>query len=249
MTGSSHDGGSGDIRALVVVPTYNEAEDIARLCRALCENPRVTGVLVVDDASPDGTSDIVDGLGSSLPVSLLRRGAKDGRGGAVLDGIDHGLTYPETTHFVEMDADFSHDPAELDRLLDQALEYDLVIGSRYQSGSRISNWPVRRRLFSFLANKFARVMLRVPVKDYTNGYRCYSRRSMEALDRSLVEPKGFIALSAILLQLHQKRFTITEVPIHFVNRIRGVSNLTRGEISEALRNVIQLRRMRLAASR
>ena len=234
------------MRALVIVPTYNEAEDIARLCRVLCENPRVAHVLVVDDASPDGTADIVDALSHGLEVSVLRREKKDGRGGAVLDGLELGRERPEYTHFVEMDADFSHDPAELDRLLDAAAVggADFVIGSRYIAGSKISNWPLRRRLFSFGANKFARLMLGVPVKDYTNGYRCYSRRAIEALDRSLVQPKGFIALSAILLQLHSKGFSVTEVPIHFVNRVRGVSSLSRGEIGEAFRNVIRLRKLK-----
>jgi glycosyltransferase involved in cell wall biosynthesis len=232
------------IRALVVIPTYNESEDIERLCRTLCENPRVSRVLVVDDASPDGTAEIVKRITHDLPVSVLERKEKDGRGGAVLDGIAEGLKDGGLTHFVEMDADFSHAPLELDRLLDVADEHDVVIGSRYIRGSKISNWPIRRRVFSSLANRFARAMLRVGVRDYTNGYRCYSRRAMEALDRSRVEPKGFIALSAILVELHGRGCSITEVPTHFVNRVRGVSSFSRREISEAFWNVLRLRRAR-----
>jgi len=232
------------MKVFVVIPTYNEAENIERLCRALCALPQVGGVLVVDDASPDGTAAKAQALAGQLPVRVLRRAAKNGRGGAVLDGIAAGLADPSYTHFVEMDADFSHDPAALPGLLAAANRYDVVIGSRYVPGGCISNWPLSRRIFSVFANYFARFMLGVPVRDYTGGYRCYSRRSMEALDRALVQPKGFIALSAILLQLYLKGFTVGEVPIHFVNRVRGESNMTRREVAEAFLTVWQLRRLR-----
>lgn len=229
---------------MVIIPTYNEAENIERLCRALCEVPQVARVLVVDDNSPDGTADKAAALSGKLPVEVMRRAAKNGRGGAVLDGLEKGLQDKSITHFVEMDSDFSHDPVELPRFLERGKTADVVIGSRYIPGSSIENWPLKRRIFSFSANRIARFMLGVPVKDYTNGYRCYSRRSIEALDRSIIQPKGFITLSAMLLQLYLKGFSVAEVPTRFVNRVRGVSNLNRGEIFEALRNIVQLRKMR-----
>lgn len=236
---------SEQIKALVVIPTYNEAENIVRLCKALCENPKVARVLVVDDNSPDGTADQAETLTQSHRVSVLRREKKNGRGGAVLDGFAWGEEKGGFTHFVEMDSDFSHDPAELDLLLDKATSYDIVIGSRYIPGARIENWPLKRRLFSWGANFICRFMLKVPVRDYTDGYRSYSAKSVAALDRTQIAPKGFITLSAMLLQLHLKGFSVTEVPIRFINRIRGASNLNKGEIFEALRNVFQLRRLRI----
>ncbi|MEW6775198.1 MAG: polyprenol monophosphomannose synthase [Bdellovibrionota bacterium] len=235
---------SSPINALVVIPTYNEAENIASLCKAVSEVPGVGRVLVVDDSSPDGTADKVREAARALPLDIIVRSKKDGRGGAVLDGFASGLQNASFTHFVEMDSDFSHNPTEISRLFEQTGKYDLVIGSRYIPGSSISNWPLRRRIFSYLANRFARFMLGVPVRDYTNGFRVYSRKAIEALDRKSIQPKGFITLSAILLQLYLKGFSVTEVPTNFVNRIRGVSNLSRREIFEALRSVFELRRLR-----
>lgn len=233
------------IKALVVIPTYNEADNIERLCRALCENQRVARVLVVDDSSPDGTAEKAQALTGKLPVSVLKREKKNGRGGAVLDGFAWGEKEGGFTHFVEMDSDFSHDPEELDLLLDKAGEFGVVIGSRYIPGARIENWPLKRRIFSYCANLLCRFLLKVPVKDYTDGYRVYSAAAVGALDRSQIAPKGFITLSAMLMQLYLKGFSATEVPIRFVNRIRGESNLNKGEITEALRNVFQLRKLRI----
>lgn len=233
------------IKALVVIPTYNEAENIERLCKALCENPRVAGVLVVDDNSPDGTADKAETLTGDYPVTVLRREKKNGRGGAVLDGFAWGEKQGGFTHFVEMDSDFSHDPGELNLLLDKAEQYGVVIGSRYIPGAVIDNWPLKRRIFSYCANLICRFMLKVPVRDYTDGYRCYSAAAVAGLDRSQIAPKGFITLSAMLMQLYLKGFSVTEVPIRFINRIRGESNLNKGEITEAIRNVIKLRKLRI----
>lgn len=228
-------------RTLVVIPTFNERENIARLLDVLVGEHSVD-VLVVDDGSPDGTALAVEDCSKNAGgrVKLLKRLGKGGRGSAVLDGFQRGLQEGYEI-FIEMDADFSHNPSELPLFFQALKNADIVIGSRYLPGSRIYEWGMKRTIFSKLANIYARAVLRIPISDYTNGYRAYTRKAIEALDFSDIDAKGYVVLSEVAYELHRKGFKITEVPTVFVNRRRGLSNLTSHEIKEAFLSVLRIR--------
>ncbi|UCE27770.1 MAG: polyprenol monophosphomannose synthase [Candidatus Coatesbacteria bacterium] len=229
------------MKILIVIPTYNEADNIERLVRTLLELEAAPDVLVVDDSSPDGTGDIADALAAEFPgrVSVIHREAKDGRGGAVLAGLALGLADGYEILF-EMDADFSHDPAEIPAFLDSIKRYYFVIGSRYLPESEIIDWPATRTFFSRWANRYARLFLRIPITDYTNGYRCYRRDALEKLNFEAINSKGYIVLSDIAWQLHRAGLSVGEVPTVFVNRSRGESNLSLREVFSAFIGVLKL---------
>jgi dolichol-phosphate mannosyltransferase len=230
-------------RILIVIPTYNERDNVPALCRTLLERPERPDVLVVDDNSPDGTAAAAEAVAAEFPgrMEVLCREGKGGRGGAVLAGFARGLP-GDYDLFFEMDADFSHRPEELPLFLEAAAAADVVVGSRYLPDSRIENWPGARRFFSKLANRYARFFLRIPISDYTNGYRCYRRSAVEALDPSLIDASGYIVLSEIAYQLYLRGCRFADVPTVFVNRRRGQSNLSRTEILTAFLGVLRLRR-------
>jgi dolichol-phosphate mannosyltransferase len=227
---------------LVVIPSYNEKENIGSLSKKILETDTSIDVLVIDDNSPDGTAEIVrktGGFGKRL--NLIVREKKNGRGGAVLDGFRYGLKDKKHySYFFEMDADFSHSPDEIPRFLEKIQDCDLVIGSRYRSGSKIIGWPITRKVFSKLANIYARCLLRIPITDYTNGYRLYRRAVLENLEYKAIEASGYIVLSEVAFQIHLAGYRIGEVPTVFVNRRRGLSNLSFSEIHSALRSVFHL---------
>jgi len=236
---------------LIVIPTYNERENVGPLCEALLARPEGVEVLVVDDTSPDGTAAAVEAAAARYAdrLHLLLRAGKGGRGGAVLAGFAWGLQRGYR-FFFEMDADFSHRPEEIPSFRKAIAEADVVVGSRYLPDSRILNWPPARTFFSRWANWYARFFLRIPITDYTNGFRCYRRRAVEALDVGAIRTSGYIVLSEIAYQLFLRGFRFAEVPTVFVNRRRGESNLSPGEITSALVSVIRLRwrRRRLQAA-
>lgn len=226
---------------LIVIPTYNEAANIGKLIEKLCSMN--LAVLIVDDNSPDGTSDIVRGFSKKYPqlVNLITRmSGKNGRGSATLDGFNWALERDFDPIF-EMDADFSHDPDELPRFFEKIKEVDVVVGSRYLRDSRILHWPLPRRIFSRLANSLARFILKLPLSDFTNGYRCYRRSALELVDTRKITEKGYIVLSYLAAQLAAKGCRFGEVPTRFVNRQRGASQLSRKEIFQALRGILRLR--------
>lgn len=225
----------------IIIPTYNEAENIERLVEALLAfSP--AGVIVVDDDSPDGTSDKTEAMARRDPrVRAVRRKGKRGRGSACLDGMRLALEDPRVRCVVEMDADFSHDPKELPGLVAALSDCDVAVRSRYLAGSRILDWPIQRRVFSRLSNLFARTVLGVPLADMTNGYRAYSRKAAEALEPEKIGSSGYIVLSEIAYQLHRKGLSFLELPSVFVNRRRGQSNLSLREILDALLGVVRLR--------
>jgi dolichol-phosphate mannosyltransferase len=229
------------LKILVVIPTYNEAGNIERLVRDLLELRAAPDVLVVDDSSPDGTGEIADALAAEFPgrVSVVHRKVKDGRGGAVLAGLARGLAGGYDLLF-EMDADFSHDPAEIPAFLDAIKRYYFVIGSRYLPGSKVVDWTAVRKFFSRWANRYARFFLRIPITDYTNGYRCYRADALKKLDFGAIDGKGYIVLSEIAWQLYRAGFSVGEVPTVFVNRRRGESNLSLGEVFKAFTGVLKL---------
>jgi len=228
----------------VVVPTFNESDNIERLIRTIFGISTDLHIIVVDDNSPDETWKIVKKLQKEFKnLDLILRDKKDGRGGACLDGFAYALShYPDLSHIIEMDADFSHDPKDIPRLLEKAQSgCDLVIGSRYIRGSKILNWGLKRRIFSKLANIYARMILGIPIMDYTNGYRCYSKEAIQILDKSKIKSKGYIVLSEIAYQIYRNNFSICEIPIVFLNRKRGASNVSIHEIINAFTSVTKIK--------
>ncbi len=226
--------------ACVVIPTYNEAENLPRLLEALRGLSQGLRILVVDDASPDGTGRVAEGLRDPLGIEVLHRPGKSGRGSAVLAGFRRALSLPGVLYLLEMDADFSHDPRELPGMLEALGEADMAVRSRYAPGSRIVDWTLGRRVLSRLANALARALLGLPLSDCTNGYRAYRRQALEALDFDRIESSGYIVLSEVACRLHRKGLRFAELPTLFVNRSRGRSNLTLGELARALGGILRL---------
>lgn len=231
------------MRTLVVIPTYNEALNLEELVTRLVTHPANVDVTVVDDASPDGTGQLAEELARRHPgrVSAIHRSGKGGRGAAVLAGLRVGAADPRYERFVEMDADLSHLPEELPRLLEAADRADVVIGCRYVDGSRIEGWSLRRRVWSRLSNRVIDTILGLPLGDYTNGYRLYSRDAVEHLLGARLRERGYISLSEWAAVLHREGMTFANVPTTFVNRRLGVSKMSAGEATAALRALLRLR--------
>ncbi len=227
--------------SLVVVPTYNEIENINQLLPQILAYPRLS-VLVVDDGSPDGTGDAVAAVMASEPrVHLLRRAGKQGLGTAYVAGfryaLDRGADY-----IFEMDADFSHDPSYLKDLHHAAEStYDLVIGSRYVPGGGTTDWGMGRRFISQGGNVYARLILGMRVADLTGGFRCYRRRALEALNLASVRSNGYSFQIEMAYRVHKAGMRIGEVPIIFPDRRVGASKMSKNIVVEALVNVVKLR--------
>lgn len=227
-------------KILIIIPSYNEKENIIKLINVLLSENQNTDVLVVDD-SLDNTAELIKNRQAGEPhLFLIKRLGKGGRGTAVLEGFkfalarDYGL-------IAEMDADFSHDPHELKSLVAVSGDNTSVIGSRYLKQSKIVGWPIQRRIFSKLANFYANAVLGIGIHDYTNGYRVYGRGALEKLDMSKIKGVGYVVLSEISYQLFKKGVKFVEVPTLFVNRRRGVSNFSLKEIIEAFTSVLRVR--------
>ncbi len=225
----------------VVIPSYKEADNIGRLIREILTFVPEARIAVVDDSPDLATKDAVERLGLAR-VTVTHRGAKGGRGSAVLEGIRQ-LLDQGCSQILEMDADFSHPPSQIPDLLREAGErrFDLLVASRYLPQSEIRNWPLSRRTFSKCSNLLARAVLGVPLADYTNGYRVYSLRAARLIVETCgKEGKGFIALSEILVNLHYRGFRVGEVPTVFVNRMRGESSVNFQEIKNALTGLLNI---------
>lgn len=232
----------GQGRALVIIPTYNERDNLPRLVPQVLAQDARLDVLVIDDASPDGTGQVADQLaGESGRVHVLHRAGKLGLGTAYIAGFRWGLARGYDALF-EMDADFSHDPAHLPQFLDALEHYDLVLGSRYLEGRvTVVNWPIARLLLSYFANTYARVVTGLPLWDATGGYKAFRRPVLEALDLDAVESEGYSFQIEISMRAWRKRFRIVEIPIVFVDRSLGESKMSKGIIREAVWRVWKLR--------
>ena len=219
----------------IVIPSYKESENIVKLLREILKHVPSAEIVVVDDSPDMDTVSAVNG--ASLPkVSCIHRTSKGGRGSAVLEGLRQ-LTDRGCAQFVEIDADFSHPPSQMPALLQQAQErrLDMLVASRYLRESAIKNWPLSRRVFSKASNILARLVLGVPIADYTNGYRVYSLPAVCVINDTCGKyGKGFISLSEILVNLYFRGFKIGETPTIFVNRARGESSVNFQEIKNAL---------------
>lgn len=226
----------------IVIPTFNEKENISRLIKDILKLNLSCRIVVVDDDSPDGTSRIVKEISQlNKQVELISRTNKRGRGSAVIDGFKEALKDKNIIYFMEMDADFSHDPKDIPRFLNKIKSTDVIIGSRYLEKSQIIDWPLKRLIFSKIANSYAKLILGIPISDYTNGYRCYKREVLEALDFSKINASGYIVLSEMAYEIFRRGFKLTDIPIVFVNRKRGLSNLKFKEITDAFSSVLKIK--------
>jgi len=222
------------VRPLVIVPTYNERENLPTLLDRLLEIPNLR-VLVVDDDSPDGTGVIADDFAASSEgrVSVLHRRGPRGLGRAYLDGITHALD-TDADVICQMDADLSHQPEQLRAMLDAVRHADLVIGSRYIPDGRIVNWPLRRRLLSAGANAYIRLICSIPARDCTSGFRCWRRERLAALPLDTIDSEGYAFLVELLYLAFSAGSVIAEVPITFIERERGKSKLRLSILAESV---------------
>ncbi len=222
--------------SIVLIPTYNESENVARVIRTVFSlYPSRVDILVIDDNSPDGTAGIVKQLMPSCPgLNLLMRMSKLGLGTAYLAGFHHALKLGYR-YIIEMDADLSHDPASLGSLLDTMTSADLVIGSRYMNNTvNVVNWPLGRLILSKLASVYTRVITGMPVFDPTSGFKCFDRKVLEALDLDRIYSEGYSFQIEMNFRAWKKGFIIREVPIVFTDRTVGKSKMTRKNIREAI---------------
>jgi dolichol-phosphate mannosyltransferase len=222
------------MQTAIVLATYNEAANLSALIPRLSEVVPDAWIVVVDDNSPDGTPNLLNSLQQKYPklVPVVRSG-KLGYGSAVLDGFRRALEQGADA-IVTLDADFSHDPAEIPRLLAGLKDADVAIGSRYYGGVRVLNWHVSRLLLSLFANRYVRTILGMPVEDATSGYRAYRRPAVEAILASRINSKGYSFLVEVLYRAYQRGMRITEVPIVYSERREGQSKMSKGVIGEAI---------------
>ncbi|MDI6851931.1 MAG: polyprenol monophosphomannose synthase [bacterium] len=229
-------------KVLVIIPTYNERENIRDIVPIVLSKGENIDVLVVDDNSPDGTQEEVKLLMERYGerVNLLARPAKLGLGTAYVEGFKYALKKGYDL-VVEMDADFSHNPEDLPRLIEAAKEADLVIGSRYTDGISVVNWPLKRLILSYFANVYARVVTGVPVKDLTAGFKCFRKKVLESIDLSKIHSDGYAFQIEMDYYAYEKGFRIKEVPIIFIERRSGTSKMSKRIIKEAFFLVLLLR--------
>ena len=230
--------------SLVIIPTYNEIENIERLIRDVLSLPNEFDVLIVDDNSPDGTSDAVQHLIDEFPAKLFleKRMTKLGLGTAYIHGFKWALT-KNYKYIFEMDADFSHNPADLNRLY-KACDSDgasLSIGSRYKTGVNVVNWPMDRVLLSWLASKYVRFITGMSISDTTAGFVCYKREVLEKINLDKIQFVGYAFQIEMKFKAYLHKFKITEVPVIFTDRTMGESKMSGGIISEAIFGVISMK--------
>jgi dolichol-phosphate mannosyltransferase len=229
------------IKALVIIPTYNEINNIPKMLTTLLELYPSINILIVDDNSPDGTADFVESFSQhDQRVKLIRRKGKMGLGTAYVAGFKFMLEngYDCT---VQMDADFSHDPNEITRFLDNIKKYDLVIGSRYIHGVRVINWPIRRLILSYGANLYTRMITGMPIKDGTGGFKCFRRIVLESIDLDAIHSNGYSFQIEMNYKAFRKKFKLIEIPITFVDRVHGTSKMSKKIVREAILMVWILR--------
>jgi dolichol-phosphate mannosyltransferase len=233
--------------AVVIIPTYNERENIARIIELILAQDARLEVLVVDDGSPDGTAAIVEELMTANPrVHIHRRERKLGLGTAYVAGFRWALARDYDCVF-EMDADFSHDPGHLPQFLSAIEGADLVLGSRYRDGKvTVVNWPIARLILSYFANVYARAVTGLPVWDGTGGFKCFRRKVLEAIDLSAVKSNGYAFQIEMSFRAWKRGFRIVEIPIVFVDRTEGQSKMSNAIVREAVWMVWRLRFMAIA---
>ena len=231
--------------ALVIIPTYNEKENVRAITDAVLALPDGFDILIIDDNSPDGTAAIVEEMMAQQPerIHLLKRAGKLGLGTAYIEGFKWALAREKYQYIFEMDADFSHNPADLPRLLKACREdgADVAVGSRYLTGVNVVNWPMGRVMISYYASKYVRMVTGMPVHDATAGFVCWTRRVLEALPLDNIRFKGYAFQIEMKFLAYKYGFKIVEVPIVFVNRVLGTSKMSSGIFSEGFFGVLRLK--------
>jgi len=229
------------MKAIVIIPTYNEIHNIQKLLQDLLSMYSDLDILVVDDNSPDGTAQYVEGVGEKEPrVKIIKRERKMGLGTAYVAGFKYALENGYEAA-IEMDADYSHDPKELESFLDKIKDHDLIIGSRYINGVRVINWPIRRLLLSYFANLYTRIITGMPVKDGTGGFKCFRRKVLESIDLNEIHSNGYSFQIEMNYKAWKKGFRLLEVPITFTDRVQGTSKMSKKIVREAIFMVWKLR--------
>ena len=231
--------------SIVIIPTYNEKENIENIIRAVFALPKSFHILIIDDGSPDGTASIVRGLMQDEftdRLFMVERQGKLGLGTAYICGFKWALEHGYDFVF-EMDADFSHNPEDLPRLYQACADegFDVAIGSRYVSGVNVVNWPMGRVLMSYYASRYEQFVTGIPVRDTTAGFKCYRRRVLETVDLDAIRFKGYAFQIEMKFTAYKLGFKIKEVPVIFVNRREGTSKMSGGIFGEALFGVMRLR--------
>jgi dolichol-phosphate mannosyltransferase len=233
--------------SIIIIPTYNEIENVERMTRKVMSLEKDFHILFVDDNSPDGTADQIKALQIEFPgrIFLESRTGKLGLGTAYIHGFKWSIKNQYDFIF-EMDCDFSHNPDDLIRLYDACLKgADVSIGSRYCKGGKVSNWPLKRILMSYFASVYVRIILLIAIKDTTAGFKCYRRKVLETINLEAVTFKGYAFQICMKYAAIRHGFKITEVPITFVDRLYGVSKMSAGIFKEAFWGVWKMRKMKL----
>jgi dolichol-phosphate mannosyltransferase len=233
------------MKAIVIIPTYNESQNIVKLIEKIFSVAPEIHILVVDDNSPDGTAELVEKLmQSDERLHLIRRPGKLGLGTAYIAGFKYALEKGYDAIF-EMDADFSHNPEDIPRFLEALQDADLVIGSRYLTGVNVINWPLRRLILSYFANMYTRVITGMPIKDATGGYKCFRASALKQIDLDKVKTNGYGFQIEMNFRLWAKGFRVKEIPIIFVDRMNGESKMNKKIIIEAVFLVWKLKLLKI----
>jgi dolichol-phosphate mannosyltransferase len=226
---------------MVVVPTYNEKENIERLVQQILGQSDCLHVIIVDDNSPDGTGNLADNLAfGNCRVHVLHRKAKLGLGSAYRDGFRYALDC-DADYIIEMDADFSHDPSNLECFLERIKDFDFVVGSRYLHGVSVVNWPIRRLMLSYFANVYTRFVTGLRISDCTSGFICFRRNVIEAISLDTIKSDGYSFQIEMKYRCIEKGFKAAEIPIIFIDRHSGTSKMSRKIVREAIFMVWKLR--------
>ena len=223
------------MKSLVIIPTYNEKDNIRTVIERLQALPIELDILIIDDTSPDGTADIVRELQADDPhIFMINRPAKLGLGTAYITGFRWALER-DYEYILEMDADLSHNPDDVPRLIQECENgYDLVIGSRYCNGVNVINWPIKRLLLSYGANKYSRMITRMPIMDTTAGFKCYRREALAAINLDRVKSSGYSFQIEMHFRVWNAGFKIKEIPIIFIERSEGLSKMSKNIVWEAV---------------
>ncbi len=228
-------------KALVIIPTYNEIDNITKMIEQVLDLDPDLHLLIVDDNSPDGTGDYVEEASKENPrVKLIRRAGKLGLGTAYVEGFKYMLSNGYDLA-IQMDADFSHDPSVIIKMLEEIEVNDLIIGSRYIQGVNVINWPMQRLLLSYFANKYTKIVTGLPVKDATGGFKCFRRKVLESIDLDSIHSNGYSFQIEMNFKAWKKGFKIKEIPIVFTERAEGTSKMSKKIVHEAVFMVWKLR--------
>ncbi|HVO74779.1 MAG TPA: polyprenol monophosphomannose synthase [Ignavibacteriaceae bacterium] len=228
-------------KSLIIIPTYNEAENAPKVLSEILEQYEALDILIVDDNSPDGTAACIESINqNNFRIKLIKREKKMGLGTAYITGFKYALQHGYDYIF-EMDCDHSHDPKEIKNFLEKIKEKDLVIGSRYLTGVNVVNWPMRRLMLSYLANLYTRIVTGLPIRDTTSGYKCFRRKVLESIDLDHIKSNGYAFQIEMNFKAFKKGFKIGEIPIIFVDRLMGSSKMSKKIVREAIFMVWKLR--------